>query len=225
MASLPIHDRTGKQVGTYDIDPAAIAPSINKQLLHDVVVMYQANQRQGTFATKSRGEVAGTTKKMYRQKGTGHARAGSRRAVQRRGGGHAFAKEPRDFGYRIPRKALQLATRMALASKIADNQLVVIDDLKLAAPKTKEMAGILAALKLKGSSVLVTTNTYDENAYKSARNIEGVSIAPAAELNAYCLLKPRRVLITKAALDGLRDKAVKVNSEKKPKTEKKAEKK
>ena len=95
MASLPIYDKTGAEVGKYDISPEALAERINKQLLHDVVVMYQANARQGTFASKDRGEVAGTTKKMYRQKGTGHARAGSRRAVQRRGGGHAFSKKPR----------------------------------------------------------------------------------------------------------------------------------
>ena len=104
MAKLPILDKTGKQVGTYDIDPAQLAASINKQLLHDVVVMYQANQRQGTFRTKNRSEVAGTTKKMYRQKGTGNARAGSRRSGVRRGGNHIFAKRPRSFYYRLPRK-------------------------------------------------------------------------------------------------------------------------
>lgn len=95
MASLPIYNRTGQQVGSYDIDPAAIAPNINKQLLHDVVVMYQSNQRVGTAKTKSRAEVAGSTKKMYRQKGTGNARAGGRRSPVRRGGGHTFAKRPR----------------------------------------------------------------------------------------------------------------------------------
>src|SRR5258708_1682904 len=124
MATLPIFDRTGKQVGSYEIDPLTLAPHINKQLLHDVVVMYQANQRLGTFKTKSRGEVAGSTKKMYRQKGTGNARAGSRRSGIRRGGGHIFAKRPRDFSYRLPRKAVQLATRMALASRIKDEEVV-----------------------------------------------------------------------------------------------------
>jgi large subunit ribosomal protein L4 len=207
MASLPIHDRTGKQVGTYDIDPAAIAPSINKQLLHDVVVMYQANQRQGTFATKSRGEVAGTTKKMYRQKGTGHARAGGRRAVQRRGGGHAFAKRPREFRFSIPRKAVQLATRMAIASKINDNQVVVIDDLSFATPKTKEFAGILKALNMAGERILVATAALDVNTYKSARNIEGVTVSPATELNALNVLAPKRLLVTKAAMDGIKERA------------------
>jgi large subunit ribosomal protein L4 len=206
MASLPILDRTGKQVGTYEIDPTALAATINKQLLHDVVVMYQANLRQGTFRSKSRGEVAGTTKKMYRQKGTGHARAGSRRAVQRRGGGHAFAKRPREFRFSIPRKAVQLATRMAIASKITDNQVVVIDELSFATPKTKEFAGILKALKISGS-VLVTTAALDVNTYKAARNIEGVTVAPASELTALNVLAPRHLLVTKAALDGIKERA------------------
>ena len=118
MASLPVYDKTGKEVGKYEIDPADIASSINKQLLHDVVVMYQANRRQGSHQTKTRAEVAGSTKKLYRQKGTGNARAGSRRSNIRRGGGHGFAKRNRDYPYRLPRKAVQLATRMAMAGKI-----------------------------------------------------------------------------------------------------------
>src|SRR5438477_505335 len=146
MASLTVYNRSGNEVGTYDIEPTDLAPRINKQLLHDVVVMYQSNLRLGTAKTKSRGEVAGSTKKMYRQKGTGNARAGSRRSGIRRGGGHIFAKRPRDWGYQLPRKALQLATRMAVASKIKDEQITVIDDFKLAAPKTRDMAAIIKAV-------------------------------------------------------------------------------
>lgn len=207
MAVLPIYNRTGNQVGSYEIDVASLAPRINKQLLHDVVVMYQSNLRLGTAKTKSRGEVAGTTKKMYRQKGTGNARAGSRRSGVRRGGGHIFAKRPRDWSYRLPRKAIQLATRMALASKIRDEQIVVIDDLAFQAPKTKDMAGILRALKCDGSSLLVATAGYDVNVYKSARNIAGVTVSPVAELNALSVLKPRRLLVTKAAMDAIRQRA------------------
>jgi large subunit ribosomal protein L4 len=209
MASLPIYNRSGQQVGSYEIDPAAIAPRINKQLLHDAVVMYQANQRQGTLRSKSRADVAGTTKKMYRQKGTGNARAGSRRSGVRRGGGHIFAKRPRDYSFSMPRKAMQAATRMAVASKIIDGQVVVIDDLKFAGPKTKEMAGILAALKLTGVSTLVATASLDVNVYKSARNIDKVSISPISELNAYSVLRPKRLLVTKAALDAFKEKAAK----------------
>lgn len=207
MASLPVYDRTGKEVGRYEIVATDLAPSINKQLLHDAVVMYQANLRQGTFRTKTRGEVAGSTKKMYRQKGTGNARAGSRRTNIRVGGGHAFAKRPRDFSYRLPRKALQLATRMAVASKIDSDSVVVIDELKLSAPKTKEVATILKALKLEGQSTLVATNEYDVNVYKSARNIDRVTVSPVAELNALAVLKPRRLLVTRAALDALKGKS------------------
>lgn len=204
MASLTVYDRTGGQVGTYEIDPAELAPSINKQLLHDAVVMYQSNVRLGTARTKSRGEVAGTTKKMYRQKGTGNARAGSRRSGIRVGGGHIFAKRPRNWVFRLPRKALQLATRMALASKIQDDQVTVIDDLKFAAPKTKDMATIIKALGLSGQSLLVTTVEHDVNVYKSARNIDRVTVSPVAGLNALNVLAPRRVLVTRAALDALR---------------------
>lgn len=216
MAALPIYNRSGQQVGSYDIDAATLAPRINKQLLHDVVVMYQSNLRLGTAKTKSRGEVAGTTKKMYRQKGTGNARAGSRRSGVRRGGGHIFAKRPRDWTYRLPRKALQLATRMALASKIRDEQLLVIDDLAFAAPKTKDMAAILRALKCDGVSLLVATAGHDVNVYKSARNIAGVSVSPVSGLNALNVLAPRKVLVTKAALDAIRQRAEEAKAAKAP---------
>lgn len=207
MATLPILDRSGSEVGSYDIEPTDIAPRINKQLLHDVVVMYQANQRQGTFRTRSRAEVAGSTKKMYRQKGTGNARAGSRRTNIRRGGGHAFAKRPRDFSYRLPKKAVRLATRMAIASKLQSNQLVIVDGLSFDKPSTKEMAGVLKALKLGGGTILVTTGGHDVNVYKSARNIAGVTISPVAELNALAVLTPRRMLVTKEALDAIKQRA------------------
>jgi large subunit ribosomal protein L4 len=207
MASLPIFNRSGAEVGKYEVDLAEIAPKISKQLLHDVVVMYQANKRQGTVRTKSRAEVSGTSKKMYRQKGTGNARAGSRRSPIRRGGGHAHSLLPRDYTYRLPRKAVQAATRMAIASKIKDNELVVIDDLAFTAPKTKEMASILKALGLGGTTTLITTAVADANVYKSSRNIEKVTISPVSELNALAILQPRRMLVTRAALDAIRQRA------------------
>src|ERR1700683_1601964 len=176
MASLTVYDRTGKGVGTYEIDPTDLAPRISKQLLHDAVVMYQSNLRLGTAQTKTRGMVAGTTKKMYRQKGTGNARAGSRRSGIRRGSGHIFAKRPRDWTYRLPRKAVQLATRMALAAKLRDAEVTLIDELKFDGPKTKDMAAVLKALGLSGSSLLVTTAEHDVNVYKSARKRDRVSV-------------------------------------------------
>jgi large subunit ribosomal protein L4 len=208
MPKLTVYDAKGASVGSMEIEPTDLAPRINKQLLHDAVVMYEANLRQGTFATKSRALVAGSTKKMYRQKGTGNARAGSRRSGIRRGGGHIFAKKPRDFGYRLPRKALQLATRMALAAKIRDDQVTVIDELKFSAPKTRDMAAILKAVKChEHKTVLVATAEHDLNLYKSVRNIVGVSLSPVAELNALIVLKPQRLLFTKAALEWVKERA------------------
>jgi large subunit ribosomal protein L4 len=207
MVSLPVYDRSGAEVGTYDIDPAELAPRINKQLLHDVVVMYQSNKRQGSAKTKSRAEVAGSTAKMYRQKGTGNARAGSRRSGIRRGGGHIFAKRPKDWSYRLPQKAIRQATRMALAAKISDSEVILIDELSFNEPKTRDMAAILGALKIEGS-LLVAVDGYDVNVYKSTRNLDGVSVLPVGDLNALEVLRPKRVLMTKAALDAFRAIAV-----------------
>jgi large subunit ribosomal protein L4 len=204
MPKLTIYDRKGKKVGTYNVEPTDFAPRINKQLLHDAVVMYQANVRQGSHQTKSRGMVAGSTKKMYRQKGTGNARAGHKRSGIRRGGGHIHRIHNRDYSYRLPRKALQQATRMALASKVRDDELLVIDDLAFSQPRTKEMASILKHLDCGlTETLLVTTAKHDANVYRSARNIVGVSVSAAGDLNAHTVLASRRMLVTKAALDAL----------------------
>ena len=205
MVTLPIYDRSGAEVGKIDVDPAAIAPRINKQLLHDAVVMYMSNMRQGTKKTKGRGEVSGTTKKMYRQKGTGNARAGSKRAPQRRGGGHAMQLRPRSFYYRMPRKAIQLATRMAIASKLNDGQVVVIDNLDMEVPKTRELALTLKSLGLEGVTTLVATGDYSSVVYMSARNIPSVEVTRVADLNALSVLRPKRMLVTKQALEALQE--------------------
>ncbi len=205
MVSLPVYDIAGKEVGKYEIDPSAIAPTINKQLLHDAVVMYQANLRRGTHKTKTRGEVQGSTKKMYRQKGTGNARAGSRRTPIRVGGGHGHAKRPRDYSYRLTKKAVRLATRMAIASKLIDGQVVVLDKLALEAVKTKQIAGVLKALGLEGTSTLIATAHNDRNVYLSGRNIDRVTVSPVADLNALSVLRPRRMVVTREALDRIKD--------------------
>lgn len=196
---LPVFDKSGKEVGKFSVDPETIASRISPQLLHDAVVMYRANLRQGSAKTKTRAEVAGHKKKMYRQKGTGNARAGHRRSGVRRGGGHIFAKQPRDWSYRLPRKALKVATRMAVVSKINDAQITLIDALSLESPKTKEMAAILKSLGIQ-ETVLVTIESHNVNLYKSFRNIDGVRILPVSELNAYEVLRPKRLLMTQAAL-------------------------
>ena len=140
---------------------------------------------------------------MYRQKGTGNARAGSRRSGIRRGGGHIHAIRPRDWSYRLTKKAIRLATRMAVATKLADNQITLIDDLSFEKPQTREMAAILKALKIDGGSLLVAVAEYDANVYKSVRNLAGVSVVPVSELTALCVLHPRRLLMTTSALDAL----------------------
>ena len=201
MVSLPVYDRSGSEVGSVDVDPGVFAAKINKQLLHDVVVMYMANLRQGTRKTKARGEVSGSTKKLYRQKGTGNARMGSRRSPQRRGGGHAMQKRPRDFYYRLPKKAVRAATRMAVASRFVDGEVVVIDRLDLEAPKTREMSQVLGSLGLAGVTSLVVTRDYSSVVYLSSRNIPGVDVTRVADLNALSVLRPKRLLVTKDALE------------------------
>ena len=204
MISVPVRDQSGNEVGTYEFDPADLADRISKQLVHDAVVMYEANRRVGTVRTKSRGEVKGSTAKLYRQKGTGRARAGNARTPVRRGGGHTFAKRPADWGYRMPKKAVRLATRMALLSKFLDGEAIVLDSLAVDAPKTSVVAGMLKALGLADSTCLLAIEDYDVNVLRSSRNIPSVEVAPAAELNAYTLLHQKHLVVTRAALDRLR---------------------
>ncbi len=207
MPKLTVHDAKGKKVGTYTVEPADLAPRINKQLLHDAVVMYEANRRQGSHQTRNRGSVKGSRKKMYRQKGTGNARAGHRMSGIRRGGGHIHQVKNRDYSYSLPRKALQLATRMAIASKVRDDEITLIDKLDFEAPKTRDMAGILQHLGCDGVSLLIATAGSAPNVYKSARNIQSVSVSPATELNALSVLSARRLLITTDALDQIKERA------------------
>ena len=217
--SVKIVNRAGVEVGSISIDPKDFGGKISRQLMHEVVVMHRANQRAGTHSTLRRGEVAGSTKKLFRQKGTGNARAGTKRTNKRVGGGTAKGPKPRDYSYSLPKKAIRAATRMAILSKFIDQEAVVIDDLAIAAPKTKDILGVLKAIKvgtkatdggekdvtLADTTVLIGTNGIDQNVYKSARNIEGVKVLPAAEFNCFTVLKQKRLLITKAALEALRN--------------------
>lgn len=207
MTTLPVYDMSGAKVGDYEIDPQVLAPKVSKQLLHDVVVMYLANQRQGSNKTKTRGEVSGSTKKMYKQKGTGNARAGSKRSGVRRGGGHINARQPRSYYYRLPRKAIQAATRMAIASKISTGSVVVVDQIKMDAPKTKLLASALKAMGLEGQTKTLAIGGLDRNIYLSGRNIEGLTISPVADLNALIVLRPRKLVMTREALDWIKARA------------------
>jgi large subunit ribosomal protein L4 len=204
MLSVNVYNRQGDSVGTVEIDPAEFGGKINKQLLHEVVVMYLANQRAGTHSTLRRGEVAGSTKKLFRQKGTGNARVGTRRTNKRRGGGTAKGPKPRDYEYHLPKKAVRAATRMAILSKFQDQEALVIDDLTLPEIKTKPMAAILKALKLNETTCLIGIAGRDDVVYRSARNIRGVIVSPTSQFNAYTVLRQKRLLLTRAALDELR---------------------
>jgi large subunit ribosomal protein L4 len=204
MITLPIHNRSGQEVGTYEFDPQDLAAEVNRQLLHDVVVMYETNRRQGTVQTKNRGDVKGSKKKMYKQKGTGRARMGNKRTPIRRGGGHTWGKRPVDHSYRLPKKAVVLATRMALLSKFLDQQVKILDELAISAPRTKDVVGLLKALGLAESSCLLTIESHDPNVWKSARNIPKLSVSPASDLNAYDVLHQKTILVTKGALDKIR---------------------
>jgi len=204
--AVPVVNRQGESVGSVDIDPTEFGGKINRQLLHDVVVMYLANQRAGTHSTLRRGEVAGSTKKLFRQKGTGNARVGTRRTNKRKGGGTSKGPKPRDYEYHLPKKAVRAATRMAILSKFRDQEALIIDDLTLPEVKTKHMATLLKALKLEGTSCLVGTVGYDQTVYKSARNIPGVQVSPTSQFNAYTVLRQKRLLLTRSALDELRNR-------------------
>jgi large subunit ribosomal protein L4 len=168
-----------------EVDPEEFGGTINRQLLHDVVVMHLANQRAGTHSTLRRGEVAGSTKKQFRQKGTGNARDGTRRTNKRRGGGTAKGPKPRDYEYHLPKKAVRAATRMAILSKLQDQEALIIDDLTLDEIKTKQMAQVLKALKLDETTCLLGLAAYDRNLYLSARNIPSLEVMPADQFNAY----------------------------------------
>jgi len=207
MITLNVYNKQGDAVGTVEVDPAEFGGKVNRQLLHDVVLMHLANQRRGTHSTLRRGEVAGSTRKLFRQKGTGNARVGTRRTNKRRGGGTAKGPKPRDYEYHLPRKAVRLATRMALLSKFQDGETVVVEDLTLPEAKTKLMAGVLKNLKLNGTTTLIGTAEQDDGVFRSARNIAGVRVAPASQFNAYTVLRQKRLLLTRDALEALRKKA------------------
>ena len=181
--------------GEVGVDETQLAAKVTKQLVHDACVMYHANRRVGTVRTKSRAEIAGTRAKMYRQKGTGRARAGHKQSPVRRGGGHAFAKRPKDWSYALPRKALRVATRMALRLKIEAGQLSVVESLDLPEVRTRYVAAAIRSGGYQGQSCLFVTEGVNAGLVRAARNIPIVSVLPRADLNADVLMRHRNVLV------------------------------
>jgi large subunit ribosomal protein L4 len=200
MINIPVYDIQGKEVDQMQVDEAVLGGKVNPILLKQAIVMYHANKRQGTASNKSRGMVSGSTKKLYRQKGTGNARMGSRRSPVRVGGGVAFAKINRDFRQDMPKKQRRLARDFAVLSKLQSEDVVVVNQLAFEAPKTKDFAKILGNLKI-DRSCLVAIEEYDMNLYKSVRNIPRVESMPVIQLNAGDICSRRKLLFTKAALE------------------------
>jgi large subunit ribosomal protein L4 len=196
---VPVYNASGQVVKNIEISDRVFAVPFNEAVVHQAVVRQQANARQGTSSTKTRGEVAGSTRKLFRQKHTGMARAGSKKSPLRRGGGITFGPKPRSYQQDMPKKMRQLALRCALSAKTRDEELRVLEELKLDQPKTKLMAGILAALGI-DSTALIVTDAPEENLIKSARNLAGIKTLPANILNVVDILSYKMLLMTESAV-------------------------
>ncbi len=200
---IPVYSKEGEKIDNLQLDDKRFGGPIRNKLLRDAITMYEANKRQGTACTKTRGEVAGGGKKPWVQKHTGRARAGSIRSPLWKGGGVSFGPRPRDYSYTIPKKARKVALLSALAAKARDNELIVVEDLNFDIPKTKQMVGLLKALRIDGSSCLIVLSKANETVWKSARNIPSVKVMVSAALNAYEVLRPEKILLTKEALSNI----------------------
>jgi len=205
MIELTVYNTSGQQVDTIRVDESVLGGCIRYPLLKQAIVMYHANKRVGTVKTRGRGVVAGSTRKIYRQKGTGYARAGTRRTGKRVGGGMTFAKAPRDFSQRMPRKQRRLARDSAVLAKLRSNKVLVVDGLAFDKPRTKDFAGVLKNLKIARSCVVALSN-YDGNIHKSARNIQKIAVLAVADLNAGDILNHQQMLFTKDALVSFMDR-------------------
>jgi large subunit ribosomal protein L4 len=199
MIDLAVYNIDGQEVDSLKVDESALGGLVRYPLLKQAIVMYQANKRVGTAATKGRSMVVGSGKKLFRQKGTGFARAGNRRTGKRVGGGVTFAKVARNFRKRMPKKQRRLARDSAILAKLLSNNVVVVDALNFEKPHTNDFVSILSNLKIE-RSCLVTISSVDENLYKSAKNIRRVSVMPVAQLNAGDICNHSKMLITYEAL-------------------------
>ncbi len=203
MANVSVFDMQGKEVGKMDLNDAVFGVEINEHLLHLAVVAQLANKRQGTQKALTRAEVSGGGRKPWRQKGTGHARQGSIRAPQWKGGGVVFAPVPRDYTTNMNKKEKRAALKSALTNAVAENKLIVVDEIKFDSVKTKNFQAMLDALKVEKAFVLLDSN--DKNTVLSARNITDVKTAGVNELNVYDVLKYQTVIATKAAVEKIQE--------------------
>jgi len=203
MATANLYSKSGEAKGTVDLPAALFGQPVHRQALYEAVRCYLANQRQGTADTKTRGEVCYSGAKLYRQKGTGRARAGDRKSPLRVGGGTIFGPHPRDYGYKLPHKVKRLALASALSDRAAAARVQVVEDFSLEKPKTAELAKLLAALPLEGRHTLfVLPRENADPLWKSLRNVRGVQVLRSHELNAYTVLWADNLVFTQSALGG-----------------------
>ena len=198
MANVSVYNMEGKEVGTIELNDAVFGVEVNEHLVHMAVVQQLANKRQGTQKAKTRSEVSGGGRKPWRQKGTGHARQGSTRAPQWTGGGVVFAPVPRDYSFKLNKKEKRAALKSALTSKVQDQKLIVVDELKLDEIKTKNFAAVMKNLNAKKALVVLADN--DEKVMASARNIADVQTALTNTINVYDIMKANNVVLTKDAV-------------------------
>lgn len=204
MPKVAVYNMEGKQVGELELNDAVFGVKINHDLMHKAVLSHLANRRQGTMATKTRGQVRGGGRKPWRQKGTGRARQGSIRSPQWVGGGVVFGPTPRDFSFSLPKKARRAALKSALTAKVQAGDVVVLDELVVSEPKTKIMVRILNNLGA-AQKPLVVTSEWDKNVELSTRNIPGAVVAKSAGLNVYDVLNAHKMVITKDAVQKLEE--------------------
>lgn len=208
---ISIQDTKGNQQGELDVKFPLIENSKGEQAVHDVVVAYRAAQRSGTASTKTVGEVAGTNKKPWRQKGTGRARAGSFRSPLWPGGGVVFGPKPRDFSKKVNKKTKTLALRKALSERLKAGDVIVVDGFNIAAPKTKEMVAVLKALKLDGTTLIVQSGV-NKNLTLASRNVPDLSITTSDKLNTYDVLRPDKLVFTKSSFEEVEARLAKENA-------------
>ncbi|HHX71470.1 MAG TPA: 50S ribosomal protein L4 [Clostridiales bacterium] len=204
MLKSKVYDMAGKEVGEIELNEAIFGIEPNKDVLHETVKNYLANQRQGTQSTLTRAEVRGGGAKPWRQKGTGRARHGSIRSPQWTHGGIALGPKPRSYRYTLNKKTKRLALYSALSSKVQGNRLTVIDNIAFDAPKTKDFVGFLNAVKVEGKALVVTAGA-DRNTYLSGRNVPGVKTTMASTLNVYDILKYDNLIVDKASLAAIEE--------------------
>ncbi len=202
MLSIPVYDGQGRAAGDVEIDPELLGGRVRPQLLKQAIVAYQANARQNTSATRSRGMVSGSTRKLFRQKGTGNARMGARRTNLRRGGGVAFAKGDQNYKQGLNKKMRRLARNNAILAKIVRQGVAIVDGLDFEGPSTKRLASIMIAIGA-DRGFLLAMDRADRNLHLSGRNIAGAEVRPLSEVNAYDVLRRKKLVMTRSAFDAL----------------------